>query len=37
MNNLKFSEAIELILVLTRELNAYVDASAPWVLAKNKR
>jgi len=36
MNNLKFSEAIELILVLTRELNAYVDASAPWTLAKNK-
>ena len=36
MNNLKFSEAIELILVLTRELNAYVDVSAPWTLAKNK-
>ncbi|MBI5344448.1 MAG: class I tRNA ligase family protein, partial [Deltaproteobacteria bacterium] len=33
---LEFHHALTQLWVVTRELNAYVDKSAPWVLAKNK-
>ncbi|MBI5491726.1 MAG: methionine--tRNA ligase [Deltaproteobacteria bacterium] len=36
MDELKFSDALEQIWVVVRNMNVYVDKSAPWKLAKEK-